>query len=62
MNQNHIAKPKVTVRDLNFYYGKFHALKNTRARMLSTNTAKVTSKAPPQAKRIQLSYGLMANW
>ena len=28
MNQNHIAKPKVAVRDLNFYYGKFHALKN----------------------------------
>ncbi|MDP2829609.1 MAG: phosphate ABC transporter ATP-binding protein PstB [Sulfuricellaceae bacterium] len=28
MNSNHIAKPKVTVRDLNFYYGKFHALKN----------------------------------
>ena len=22
------VKPKISVKDLNFYYGKFHALKN----------------------------------
>ena len=28
MNNPHQATPKVAVRDLNFYYGKFHALKS----------------------------------
>jgi len=28
MNQSHSAAPKVTIRDLNFYYGKYHALKS----------------------------------
>ena len=28
MPHSHATPPKVTVRDLNFYYGKFHALKN----------------------------------
>lgn len=28
MNHQHSIAPKVTVRDLNFYYGKYHALKS----------------------------------
>src|SRR5690606_26986967 len=36
--------------------------KNTRARMLSASTVSVMISAPAQARRIQLSYGLMANW
>ncbi|MDD5403562.1 MAG: phosphate ABC transporter ATP-binding protein PstB [Sulfuricella sp.] len=28
MNPPHVTAPKVIVRDLNFYYGKFHALKS----------------------------------
>ncbi|PWB52707.1 MAG: phosphate ABC transporter ATP-binding protein [Nitrosomonadales bacterium] len=28
MTHSHATPPKVTVRDLNFYYGKFHALKS----------------------------------
>lgn len=28
INANDIANSKIKVRDLNFYYGKFHALKN----------------------------------
>lgn len=28
MTHSHTIPPKVTVRDLNFFYGKFHALKN----------------------------------
>ncbi len=28
INANEIANSKIKVRDLNFYYGKFHALKN----------------------------------
>ena len=28
MNHTHSVAPKITVRDLNFYYGKFHALKS----------------------------------
>lgn len=28
MPHSHVTPPKVTVRDLNFFYGKFHALKN----------------------------------
>ena len=30
--------------------------------MFKIRTVKVMSKAPPQARRTQLSYGLMANW
>jgi len=28
MSKIDLAKSKIQVRDLNFYYGKFHALKN----------------------------------
>ena len=30
--------------------------------MLITSTVSVMSSAPAQARRIQLSYGLIANW
>ena len=44
MNQTHAAQSKVSVRDLNFYYGKFHALKSVN---LEIPAKKVTAFIGP---------------
>ncbi|MBZ0104484.1 MAG: phosphate ABC transporter ATP-binding protein PstB [Sulfuricella denitrificans] len=44
MPHSHATPPKVTVRDLNFYYGKFHALKNIN---LDITEKKVTAFIGP---------------
>jgi hypothetical protein len=38
------------------------SLKTTRAKIFNTKTVMVINKAPAQANRTQLSYGLIANW
>ncbi|MDP2783958.1 MAG: phosphate ABC transporter ATP-binding protein PstB, partial [Sulfurimicrobium sp.] len=44
MNHPHAIAPKVTVRDLNFYYGKYHALKSIN---LDIQEKKVTAFIGP---------------